>query len=78
AFDTRAGKDRETPLASLEAEWDRQLAQAGWTRAALFEGVRIAAAGIRDTRAGAPGERLQRLAEAGLAATLEMQAVLAE
>ena len=27
AFDTRAGKDRETPLASLEAEWDRQLAR---------------------------------------------------
>ena len=78
AFDTRAGKDRETPLASLEAEWDRQLVQAGWTRAALFEEVRIAADGIRDTRAGAPAERLQRLAEAGLAATLEMQAVLEE
>ena len=78
AFDTRAGKDRETPLASLEAEWDRQLVQAGWTRAALFEGVRVAAAGIRDTRAGAPAERLQRLAEAGLIVALELQAVLEE
>jgi conjugative relaxase-like TrwC/TraI family protein len=78
AFDTRAGKDRETPLASLEAEWDRQLAQAGWTRAALFEGMRIAAEGGSATREGAPAERLQRLAEAGLAATLEMQAVLEE
>ncbi|GJD56324.1 Multifunctional conjugation protein TraI [Methylobacterium dankookense] len=77
AFDTRAAKDRERPLTSLEAEWDRQLVQSGWTRAALFEGVQIAADGIRDTRAGAPAERLQRLAEAGLAATLEMQAVLA-
>ncbi len=78
AFETRAGKDRETPLASLEAEWDRQLVQSGWTRAALFEGVRTTAEGIRDTRVGVPAERLQRLAEAGLAATLEMQAVLEE
>jgi len=76
AHDTRARKDRETSLTALEAEWERQLAQIGWGRAALFESVRIAADGIRETRVGSTGERLQSLADAGLAEAMAMQAVM--
>ena len=78
AHGTRARKDRETPLATLEAEWERQLGQAGWARGALFEGVRIAADGIRQERTGAAPERLQNLAEVGLSEALAMQAVVEE
>ncbi|MFC6743775.1 AAA family ATPase, partial [Methylobacterium persicinum] len=78
AHGTRARKDRETPLATLEAEWERQLGQAGWAREALFEGVRIATDGIRQERTGAAPERLQNLAEAGLSEALAMQAVVEE
>ena len=78
AHGTRARKDRETPLAALEAEWERQLVQAGWARAALFEGVRVAADGIRAERTGSAARRLQNLAEAGLAEALAMQAVVEE
>ncbi|MDH2313901.1 MobF family relaxase [Methylobacterium brachiatum] len=78
AHGTRARKDRETPLVTLEAEWERQLVQAGWGRAALFEGVRIAADGIRAARTGSAAERRQRLAEAGLSEALAMQAVFEE
>lgn len=75
---TRVRKDRETPLASLEADWERQLVQAGWERAALFEGVRIAADGIRAARTDAALARLRRLGEAGLAEALVTQAVMEE
>lgn len=75
---TRARKDRETPLASMEADWERQLGQAGWGRAALFEGVRVAADGIRALRTDAAPERLRRLGEAGLAEALTTQAVVEE
>ena len=78
AHGTRARKDRETPLATLEAEWQRQLVQAGWGRAAVFEGVRIAADGIRAARMGSAAGRVQNLAEAGLAEALVMQAVVEE
>ncbi|BAU94101.1 MobF family relaxase [Methylorubrum rhodesianum] len=78
AFDTRARKNREMPLAALEAEWERQLVQAGWARGAVFEGVRIAADGIREARVGPAAERRQRLAEAGLTGALAMQAVVEE
>ena len=78
AHGTRARKDRETPLAFLEAEWERQLVQAGWARGAVFEGVRIAADGIREARVGPAAERRQRLAEAGLTEALAMQAVVEE
>ncbi|MDQ0445420.1 MobF family relaxase, partial [Methylobacterium persicinum] len=76
AHGTRVRKDRETPLAVLEAEWERQLVQAGWRRAALFEGVRVAADGIRAERTGSAARRLQNLAEAGLAEALATQAVV--
>jgi len=78
AHGTRARKDRETPLAALEAEWERQLVQADWGRAALFEGVRAVADGIRAARVGPAAGRLQNLAEAGLAEALAMQAVVEE
>ena len=78
AHGTRARKDREMPLAALEAEWERQLVQTGWGRAALFEGVRVAADGIRAARVGPAAERLQNLAETGLAEALAMQAVVEE
>lgn len=78
AHGTRARKDRETPLASLEADWERQLVEAGWGRAALFEGVRIAADGIRAARTEAAPERLRRLGEAGLSEALATQAVMEE
>ncbi|WP_066925762.1 MobF family relaxase [Methylobacterium sp. CCH5-D2] len=78
AHGTRARKDRETPLATLEAEWERQLVQAGWARAAVFEGVRVAADGIREARMGSAAERVQRLAKAGLSEALAMQAVVEE
>ena len=76
AHGTRARKDRETPLVTLKAEWERQLVQAGWGREALFEGVRVAADGIRTARTGSAAERVQNLAEAGLAEALAMQAVV--
>jgi len=78
AHGTRARKDRETPLSELETEWERQLVHAGWRRAALFKGVRIAAQRIREARTGAVPERLQRLSETGLAEALTMQAVVEE
>ena len=78
AHGTRARKDREMPLAALEAEWERQLVQAGWRRAALFEGVRVAADGIHAAPVGPAAGRLQNLAEAGLAEALAMQAVVEE
>lgn len=78
AHGTRARKDRETPLAALEAEWQRQLVQAGWGQAALFEGVRVAADGIRAARKGSAAGRVQNLAEAGLSEVLAMQAVVEE
>jgi conjugative relaxase-like TrwC/TraI family protein len=78
AHGTRARKDRETPLASLEADWERQLLQAGWGRAALFEGVRIAADGLREARTDMMAVWLRRLGEAGLAEALAMQAVVEE
>jgi hypothetical protein len=76
AHGTRARKDRETPLAALEADWQRQLDQAGWGREAVFEGVRVAADGIRAARTGSAAERVERLAEAGLTEALAMQAVV--
>lgn len=78
AHGTRARKDRETPLAALEAEWERQLVQAGWARAAVFEGVRVAADGIRAARRGSAAGRVQNLAEAGLSEALATQAVVEE
>ena len=78
AHGTRARKDRETPLATLEVEWERQLIQAGWARGAVFEGVRIAADGIREARVGPAAERRQRLAKVGLTEALAMQAVVEE
>lgn len=78
AHGTRARKDRETPLSTLEAEWERQLIQAGWARAALFEGVRIAADDVRAARPGPAAGLLLRLTEAGLAEALPMQAVMEE
>ena len=47
-------------------------------RAALFEGVRVAADGIRALRTDAAPERLRRLGEAGLAEALTTQAVVEE
>ena len=76
AHDTRARKDRETSLTTLEAEWQRQLVQIGWGGAALSESVRIAADEIRETRVGSTGERLQGLTDAGLAEAMAMQAVM--
>ena len=78
AHGTRARKDRETPLSSLEVSWERQLVQAGWGRAALFEGVRIAADGIRVARTDAAPERLRHLGEASLVEALAMQSVMEE
>jgi len=63
-------------LAALEADWQRQLDQAGWGREAVFEGVRVAADGIRAARTGSAAERVERLAEAGLTEALAMQAVV--
>lgn len=76
AHDTRARKDRETSLTALEAEWERQLAQIGWGRTALFEGVRIASDEIRTARGGLSAERLQGLTDAAFAEAMAMQAVI--
>lgn len=78
AFETRAAKDKEIPLTALEERWMRELANAGWSPAALFEIARVEGERTRQDREGegTREERLGRLALAGIASVTHTEAVI--
>lgn len=77
AYQSRDTKDRETPLSELEGKWVRELLNAGWNPAALFQSVRVQSDHVRLQRE-AEGEkeaRLRGLAIAAIDAMSEHDAV---
>lgn len=78
AFETRAAKDREIPLTALEERWMRELSNAGWSPAALFEIARVEGERTRAEREGdgSREDRLGRLALAGIESVTHTEAVI--
>lgn len=77
AYSSRDTKDRETPLSELEEKWVRELLDAGWNPAALFQSVRVMSDHVRLQREaeGEKAVRLRGLAVAAIDAMSEHDAV---
>lgn len=73
AYQSRDTKDRETPLSELEEKWVRELLNAGWNPAALFQSVRVQSDHVRLQRE-AEGEKAARLRGLAIAAIDAMSA----
>ncbi|MCJ2067375.1 relaxase domain-containing protein [Methylobacterium sp. J-030] len=78
AFDTRAAKDKDVPLTTLEERWLRELTNAGWSPRSLFEIARVEGERARTEREGdgSREERLGRLALAGIESVTQTEAVI--